>query len=282
MLLIWLFIGAEVGWAAENSPWKDLDQGYSLAEFEASGQNGGSRYRIIVLRIDPARFSFRLLSATEHDKQQQTTQEWCRQHKLVAAINAGMYQTDGLTHVSLMKNFKHYNNRRVSKDNTVLAFNRVDPSQPEVQIIDRECQDFESLKGKYQTLIQGIRMISCDRRNVWGQQSERWSTAAVGMDGYGRVLFLFNQYPLSVHDFIEILLSLPIEIKNAMYLEGGPQASMHVAIKGVEVDKKGSLESAFDDSEGVPLVFRIPNVIGVVRKEGQSLEWSSGLKRPVH
>jgi hypothetical protein len=164
----------------------------------------------------------------------------------------------------------------------VLAFNRVDPSQPEVQIIDRECQDFESLKGKYQTLIQGIRMISCDRRNVWSQQLERWSTAAVGMDGYGRILFLFNQYPLSVHDFIEILLSLPIEIKNTMYLEGGPQASMHVAINGVEVDKKGSLESAFDDSEGVPLVFRIPNVIGVVRKEGQGLESSSGSKSPVH
>jgi hypothetical protein len=41
---------------------------------------------------------------------------------------------------------------------------------------------------------------------------------------------------------------------------------MHISIKGVEVDKRGSLESTVDDSETVPLAFPVPNVIGVVRK----------------
>ena len=260
-----LGIGA-TSWAAEASPWRDLDVGFSLAEFEAAGQDNGIRYRVTVVRIDPQHFSLVLFSSKEHDKQRLTTRDWSRRYGLLGVINAGMYQADGLTHVSLMKNFKHYNNRRVSSDNTVLAFNRTDSAYPEVQIIDRECQDFEGIKSKYETLIQGIRMISCDRRNVWNQQPDRWSTAALGMDEKGRVLFLFGQHPLSVHDFVEVLLSLPIGIRNTMYLEGGPQASMHISIKGVEVDKRGSLESTVDDSETVPLAFPVPNVIGVVRK----------------
>ncbi|HAA04661.1 MAG TPA: hypothetical protein DCE18_15045 [Syntrophobacteraceae bacterium] len=266
-LLVWMLLGlGTASWAAGASPWRDLDVGFSLAEFEAPGQDNGTQYRIVVARIDPQHYSLVLFSGKEHGRQRLTTRDWGRQYGLLAVINAGMYQADGLTHVSLMKNFKHYNNRRLSKDNTILAFNRSDSSYPEVQIIDRECQDFESLKSKYETLIQGIRMISCDRRNVWSQQSDRWSTAALGMDENGRVLFLFGQHPLSVHDFIEVLLSLPIGIRSTMYLEGGPQASMHISINGVEVDKKGSLESTVDDSESVPLVFPIPNVIGVVRK----------------
>ncbi len=267
LLPVLLLLGAgATSWAAGGSPWRDLDVGFSVAEFEAPGQDNGNRYRIMVVRIDPQRFSLVLFSGKEHGRQRLTTRDWSRRYGLLAVINAGMYQADGLTHVSLMKNYKHYNNRRVSNDNTILAFNRTDSSSPEVQVIDRECQDFESIKSKYETLIQGIRMISCDRRNVWSQQPDRWSTAALGMDESGRVLFLFGQYPLSVHDFIEVLLSLPIGIRNAMYLEGGPQASMHISINGVEVDKKGSLESTLDDSEAVPLAFPIPNVIGVVRK----------------
>lgn len=259
--------GGVLAWGAADKPsWKDLDQGLALAEFEVSSQNTTNHSRIFVLRVDPARFSFKLLCAKEHGKERFTTREWSRQYGLIAAVNAGMYQQDGLTHVGFMKNFKHINNRWVSRDNAVLAFNPTDSDLPEVQIIDRECQDFESLKGRYQTLIQGIRMISCDRRNVWSPQPDRWSTAAVGMDDSGKVLFLFGQTPLSVHDFINVLLSLPIAIKNAMYLEGGPQASLYVSANGVEVDKNGSLESAFDDSDAIRIIFQIPNVIGVVRK----------------
>jgi hypothetical protein len=259
-------VGVEA--AADQPVWRELDQGLALGEFESAGGGVSTQYRITILRIDPARFSLKLLCAKEHGRERLTTREWSRQYGLLAAVNAGMYQQDGLTHVSFMKNFKHINNRRVSRDNAILAFNPTDPELPEVQIIDRECQDFEGLKGKYQTLIQGIRMISCDRRNVWSPQPDKWSTAAVGMDDRGKVLFLFGQTPLTVHDFINILLSLPLGIRNAMYLEGGPQASLHVSMKGVEVDRNGSLESALDDSEGIRLVFQIPNVLGVVRKGG--------------
>jgi uncharacterized protein YigE (DUF2233 family) len=184
----------------------------------------------------------------------------------VAAVNAGMYQQDGFTSVGFMKNYGHLNNPRLGRDNTVLAFNRVDASVPEVQIIDRECQDFSQVRPKYHSLIQGIRMISCDQRNVWTQRPQKWSTVAVGIDRQGRVLFLFGRSPASVHDFIDALLALPLALYNAMYLEGGPQASLYLTAAGHEMERSGSLEGAFGDAEGMLMAFPLPNVIGVLRK----------------
>ena len=80
---------------------------------------------------------------------------------------------------------------------------------PSVSLIDRDCDDFETLRGKYGTLVQSIRMISCRRTNVWTQQPQRWSTAAIGRDGRGRILFIHARSPYSTHDLIDILLELP-------------------------------------------------------------------------
>jgi hypothetical protein len=251
---------------ADQGVWKELDEGLALGEFDAPQKAESGNSRITVLRIDPHYYAFKLLCADEHGKERLTVREWAREHRLVALVNAGMYQQDGFTSVGYMKNFGHLNNRRLNRDNAILAFNATDSNLPEIQLIDRECQDFNSLKAKYQTLIQGIRMISCDRRNVWSQKPDRWSTVAVGLDKSGRVLFLFTRSPYSVHDFIEILLALPLDIRNAMYLEGGPQAAFYVAAGPVEVERHGSLETGFDEAEAIQLAFPIPNVLGIVRK----------------
>jgi hypothetical protein len=251
---------------ADQGGWTELEEGLALGEFDAPLKAESGNSRITVLRIDPHHFAFKLLCAVEYGKERLTAREWAREHQLIAVVNAGMYQQDGLTSVGYMKNFGHLNNRRLNRDNTLLAFNATDAGLPEVQLIDRECQDFNSLKAKYQTLIQGIRMISCDRRNVWSQKPEKWSTVAVGLDQGGRVLFLFTQSTYSVHDFIEILLKLPLDIRNAMYLEGGPQAALFVSSGRMEVDKHGSLETGFDETGAIQLAFPIPNVIGIVRK----------------
>jgi hypothetical protein len=252
---------------AQTDPWQQLDAGLFLAELDAPQKSEFGDSKITIVRIDPARYVFKLLSASEHDREVLTAREWCRRHTLIAAVNAGMYQKDGITAVGYMKNFHHVNNPRLNKNNSILAFNAVDSSVPEVQLIDRECQDFSSFKAKYRSFVQGIRMISCDRRNVWSPQPDKWSIVAVGMDKSGQVLFIHSRSPYTVHDFIEMLLALPISIHNAMYLEGGPQASLYLSLGKTEVEKYGMLESALNDNSVLQVVFPIPNVIGVAPKQ---------------
>ncbi len=245
--------------------WKAADQGISVAEIESS--SSGAQFALTVVKIDPKIYSFRLLCASEYGKEKLTAKEWATRHHLVAAVNAGMFQEDGLTSVGFMKNFGHVNNPRLNKSNTVLAFNPVDDKTPEVQIIDRECQDFNELRPKYSSFVQSIRMISCDNQNVWSQQNAKWSTLALGTDTEGNILFIFGRTPQSVHDFVEILLSLPLSLKTTMYLEGGPQASIYLSTPNMTLERNGTWEG-FEEGAAFQFALPVPNVIGITKKEG--------------
>src|SRR5206468_3610842 len=89
-------------------------------------------------------------------------------------------------------------------------------------------------------LVQSIRMISCNGENVWSRQERRWSTAAIGMDALGRILFLHVRSPYSTHDLIDILKALPLGLTRAMYAEGGPEAQLFVSSGAEEHEWVGS------------------------------------------
>ena len=178
-----------------------------------------------------------------------------------------MYQADGIKNVGYMKNFNHINNPRLNtRYKAILAFNPVDATLPAIQIIDMKCQDFEKLKDRYQTLIQGIRMTSCRQENVWERQDKKWSSAAFGIDKSGNGLFIFAESPCSVNDFTDILLSLPVSLYNAMYLEGGPEATLYFSANGVEFEKIGSHETGSNEENFPKIALPIPNVIGIVKQ----------------
>jgi hypothetical protein len=86
------------------------------------------------------------------------------------------------------------------------------------------------------------------------------------MDKSQNVLIIFSQQPYGVHDLIEILLSLPISIYNAMYLEGGPQASLYLSTKNVTIEKYGVWEGSPDSHNPLRVSWPIPNILGIVRK----------------
>ena len=83
-----------------------------------------------------------------------------------SAVNAGMYQTDHRTSVGLLISAGRPNNKRLGKDKAVLVFGPTEKRLPQAQIIDRECQNFDALRSKYRSLLQGIRMIDCHRTAV--------------------------------------------------------------------------------------------------------------------
>ena len=252
---------------SEEVFWKKVDEGLLWGEFDSPLKSKIKDSKVTIVKINPKFYSLRLLSASEHSRVRITAKKWCEKHNLIAAINAGMYQTDGITNVGFMKNFTHLNNPRFNGSyKAVLAFNPVDPAVPEVQIIDLRCQDFEKLRLKYHTLIQNIRMISCRQENAWSQQDKIWSMAVFGMDKNGDALFIFTEAPYSGHDFINILLSLPISIFNAMYLEGGPEAGLYFSSKGVEFERAGIYETGLQEDPYKAVAWPIPNVIGIIKK----------------
>lgn len=252
---------------AKTAAWKKVDQGLYLGTFVSPQKSRFDDSLVRVLRIDPKYYQFKLVnSSATTDKKTHTARIWSNKYNMVAAINSSMYQMDHLTSVSLMRTQGHINNPRLSRDKVVLAFGRKDKGVPKVMLIDRQCDDFDKLKKRYRTLVQSIRMFSCHGNNVWQQQARQWSTAAIGMDKQGRVLFIHVRSPYSTHDLINILMKLPIGLKSLMYVEGGPEAQLYVKGKGVEYEWFGSFETGFNENNKNAVAWPIPNVIGIVRR----------------
>ena len=255
--------------SARSAPaevWQALEPGLELGTFELPRRPLAGAAALHVLRVDPERFELRLVNASAApDGTPASAREWASRAGLVAAINASMFQQDYRRSVSLMRTRDHVNQPRLSKDNAVLAFDRLDEEVPRVQIIDRTCQDFDSLKGRYGTLVQSIRMISCERANVWSQQPQHWSTAAIGIDGAGRVLMLHAAGLYTTHDLIHMLLELPLDVRSAMYVEGGTPAQLYVKAGGKEYEFVGRDDTGLLGSDGLFQKLQIPNVIGVAR-----------------
>jgi hypothetical protein len=253
--------------AATAAEWRLLEPGLELAELPLPALSDLGDSRLCVLRIDPARFDLVLLNASAPGRGEPlTARAWCEQAGLVAAINASMYQTDFKTSVGLMRTAEHVNNAHVGKDRAVLAFDRADAGVPPADIIDLTCQDFAALRPRYRTLVQSIRMVSCTGENRWQQQPRKWSTAAIGIDKRGRVLFMHCRSPYTTHDLIDGMLALPLDLAKAMYVEGGPEAQLYLHSGDFALERVGSFETGFTETNANTAAWPVPNVVGIVRR----------------
>ncbi|HET6437769.1 MAG TPA: phosphodiester glycosidase family protein [Anaeromyxobacter sp.] len=249
--------------AALEPAWRTLEPGLELGFFDGPPGAAGDG-KIAVVRVDPALFELRLLNASAPGEGVPlSARDWAARAGASAVINASMYQEDYRTSVSLMRTRHHVNQARISRDRAALVFDPVARTAPPVRMVDRDCEDLESALRTYGTVVQSIRMVSCSRRNVWAPSLRRSSVAAVGVDGRGRVLFLHARSAWPVHDLIEALLELPLDLRQAMYVEGGPEAQLYARGGDQEVERLGAASTAGGGSaSGWP----VPNVIAAVRR----------------
>jgi hypothetical protein len=248
--------------------WEPMEAGLDFGIFRAPRPSEIGDSLIRVLRIDPQHFDLRLLNASAtQEKRSLTPKRWCERSGCIAAINAGMYRQDLLTSVAFMRAAAHVNNGRLAGEGykAMLVFDRLGKGLPPVKIVDRECDGFDAWMSRYETLVQGIRMVSCKRRNVWTQQPRQWSTAAIGISRDGRVLFIHVASPYTVHDLVDMLLDLPLDLSRAMYVEGGPEAQLYVKAGGREEELFGIFETGFLNSNDRP--WPVPNVVGIARRK---------------
>lgn len=248
---------------SQSITWQKVDSGLFFSETLSPVKSDYGDSKITILKIDPHYYSFKLISAKETKEDNKTIREWVRTKGLIAAINAGLFQEDDKTNVGYMKNYNFVNNNHLTKDNAITAFNRTDTAVPEIQIIDLKFQKWEDLKVKYHSFTQGIRMIDCNQNNTWSQQSDKFGMAVIAIDKQGNVLFIFTRSPYSVHDFINILKLLPLNVYNAMYLEGSSPASFYLNYKGLEVEKTGYIMANGENG----IACELPNIIGIVKKK---------------
>jgi hypothetical protein len=247
--------------AGQNISWRNLQPGVELATMTP-----GPLY---VVRIDPTRATLSAGIVSEDKSAPKTAAEWCRTSRFAVATNLGMFNDDHRTHTGYLRHGTHTNSKRWNSYRSVLALRPTDPSLRLSLWLDLDSSKPPALLDRYNLVIQNLRLIAGGRRNVWAKSEKQWSEAAAAIDSQGRILFLFSRAPSTMRDFNQRLLALPLDIQQAMHLEGGPEASLSIHVPGLDLDLCGSYETSFLEDESNHEQWPLPNVLGVVREDSK-------------
>ncbi len=237
--------------------WQPLAPGMDMAVLE---HRDPDLVRVAVLRIDPDQYEFCLFSSAWSGTSPRTLRDWAESEGLVAAINAGMYLTDGRTHTAYMRQGDQYNNSRLAKRyGAFFVAGPRRPALPPAAVLDRSEDGWQELLSDYATVVQNFRLIGPGGTQVWPQDGPTHAVAAVGEDADGHILFLHSRAPVSVHRFARALLACPaLGLTSAMYVEGGAQAAMMLRLPDLQIIWTGLPDLPLVQAE--PL---LPNILGV-------------------
>ena len=251
---------------ASGAPeWQTLAPGMELRYVTPHGASG-SNSAITILRIDPKQWELALLGTSQTGELAgHTAREWCMKGKFTAAINAGMFSTDGKSHIGYMRNGEYVNSSKRNSYQSVAAFNPHDGGTAAFRIFDLDAPgvSFEGILKDYGAVVQNLRLIKRAGVNAWPSQDKKWSEAALAEDDRGRILFIFLREPFSMHDLNQELLGAGIGIVAAQHLEGGPEAQLYFRAGGVEKEMFGSYGASLRVNGESTIPWPIPNVLAV-------------------
>ncbi len=259
---------------ATEPDWQSVETGFALMTITTDSTPVSNPSEILIVRFDPAHWQLTLLGPPARASDGQTARQWAEQEGLAAAINAGMFATDYLTHVGYMEHEGRTISRRINHYQSVAAFNPRDPEKsPPFALFDLDdaSTSIDSIRAEYTSLVQNLRLIKKPAINRWSQQDRRWSEAALGEDESGNVLFVFCRSPFSMHELNALLISADIGLVALQHLEGGPEAQLYLNLGEKEIELFGSYETGFRENDNNAIPWPIPNVIGVRPRQATDL-----------
>lgn len=253
--------------AGANSGWQLLAPGMELRRIPASIRGSVGDSQIIVLRMNPDLWQLEFVgAATPGETLPRTARAFSQVHNFVAAINAGMFDTDGKSHLGYLRFRGQVSNPNTNAYRSVAAFDPGDPKRsPRFHIFDLDdgSASMAAILKDYGSVVQNLRLIKRPGASQWSQQLKKWSEAALGEDDAGRILFIFCRTPFTMHDLNRELLSAGIGLVAAQHLEGGPEAQLYVHAGDVELELFGSYETAFREDDSNVIAWPVPNILGV-------------------
>lgn len=267
--------------AQQELRWETLAPGLEFAKLPlGSGESQPDSF-VAVLRADPKLWQLTARSLTQTvDSLGLSTRSWAQREGWTAAINAGMYDRDRKTHIGLMVTVEHPHNETLhAKWQSMLVFDPVSVFEAPFAMLDREDYDFERAGEFWKSRLQNLRLIKHPGENRWQPGRRRWSEAAIGIDGHGRMLLLYCPVPLDMYSFNEALLVSELDVHAAQHLEGGIRAQLYIEVPSngdepgrvlefhtgrefahnPQRERNGQIASP---PEGLP----IPNVLGLVHR----------------
>jgi hypothetical protein len=215
---------------------------------------------IDVVRADLNRYALR---AFHDDGVRRNAQQWRVDKKLVAVTNAGMFH-DGGAPVGLVKSGGKTTGIDNKKFGGYFAFDPSSPKFPAVAMPSRTCSPnlaLDVVHDNYRSLVQSYRLLGCDGKALPWKDPKQYSAAAIGKDKRNNVVFIHVRAGFTMAELSAALAEH--ELEGAIFLEGGPEASLVVHGSEGALERVGSYETNFVENDDNKAFWDLPNVIGL-------------------
>lgn len=253
-----------------DDTWVELTKGIFYIEKTAPKRSPINDNKISILKIDPNKADFEFKSAIQNDKTMLCVADYAEKFDYNIVINAGMYdlrnyfKSKGL----LINSAEYANNASLYPNyNMMICANPKAEGLPNFCIKDLTAEPWHTIKPKFESFSQGLRMIDSDGKPMsWNKRYQSCSQLIVAEDKKGMIYFIFTRSPYTQNTMIDFMVGMGL--RNAVYMEGGPQTSLFVDIDDYRIEKVGSYVSNTYPTDSNHEYWPLPNVIGVrVKKD---------------
>jgi uncharacterized protein YigE (DUF2233 family) len=216
-----------------------------------------------VVRADPATFALRILSQATDDSTPRSALAWRDAFHLSAVINAGMFHETGKP-VGMIVADGTVRSEENAKMSGYLAWDPVTDADPSFTIAGRDCAgfDLDSLRARYHSIVQSYRMLGCSGEALPWKDPKQYSAASIGLDRAGRIVFLHARAAVTMAELSKALAAH--DLVGALFLEGGPEASLVARGPDGELARVGSYETGFVENDSNVNYWTLPNVIALL------------------
>jgi uncharacterized protein YigE (DUF2233 family) len=247
LILCPLFLSG-AGMSASGSPWQKIEEGFEARVLIFNGQQFETNIKIQALRIDPEKFSLRVIDSRAFGVDMLDVKALAEKSQALAVINGGFFLPDFRPLGLLIVDGKETNPlRRV--DWGIFLIQENSP-----RII--HTSEFLSGRSVSQALQVGPRLVVNGRELRLKRQVARRS--AVGVNFKNQVILINTVDTEAYAQDLAKIFFLPesaggLECRDALALDGGPSAQMFAGYKSLNLN--------------IPGGWPVPNGIGVFKKE---------------
>lgn len=244
--------------------WRRLDVGFEVAELPIPGDGGGEADRILLARIDPAKFRFVL----RNDPAGHSLSEWMSALGAVMVINGGFFMHDGTPDAPMISDGAPLGPMTYDARHGAFV-----ASGQTAGIRDLRKEDWRQAFTKADTaLVSFPLLLDADGGHSAQPSSKRAHRSFVAQDAAGRIVFGTTRgASFTLPGLAAFLKSAPLNLKLALNLDGGPFACQAIAHKDYVRSFCGTREPAGNGgggqttpTEDAAAKRRLPIALGVV------------------
>ena len=258
----------QVTGAAGAFSWQQIEQGFEVAELPViAGRTEVDR--ILLARVDPARFRFVIRNRPAGDKDPDA---WLDDLGAALVINASYFRADGTPEAPFLSDGALLGPHNYSARHGAFV-----TSTQVTDIRDLVNEDWhDAFRGAHDALVSYPLLVAAGRSKRVNA-NDRWlaNRSFVGVDRSGNIILGTTADAFfSLNRLAAFLGTAPLDLAKALNLDGGPVACQAIRLGAYRREFCGQWELAVHDGELKLLrwafgsrAWALPNVLAVVRKQ---------------